>query len=305
MFLKQKMSKSTKDYSNTINTITSLIDTADAIIVGAGSGLSTTAGFTYSGTRFDTYFNDFKAKYGINDMYSGGFFNFPTTEEKWAWWSRVIWLNRYQPVPKATYRQLINFLSNSNYFVLTTNVDHQFQLAGIDKARLFYTQGDYGLFQQNENKKTLDNYQLIKNMILSQGFKIGVNKQLLFPKDHSVAMKVAPELAKQAQSYTLNLRVDDHFVEDTGWYQAAARFNQFMTNHQKGHVLFLELGVGMNTPGIIKYPFWNWTYNNPNAHLITVDKAHAFYPEIISNQSLAIQCDLAKFVDSLSNIEHD
>lgn len=299
MFSKNATFKSTASYSATIEKIKVFSDLADVIIVGAGSGLSTAAGMTYDGPRFQSYFADFHAKYGLNDMYSGGFYHFPTPGERWAWWSRVIWLNRDQPAPNNTYKQLVDFLRGRNYFVLTTNVDHQFQLAGIDKSRLFYTQGDYGLFQCEGSKQTFDNYQLIKEMVLAQGFRIGDHHELIVPRDHGLKMNVPDELVDSARPYSLNLRVDSSFVEDDGWHQAAIRFNRFIARYQSGRVLYLELGVGMNTPGIIKYPFWNWTYSNPGARFVIVDNAQPVYPQQISQQATAIRGDLAGFVQSL------
>lgn len=300
MFSKMLTAAFTNSYSAKIKAIKDFSAHADAVIVGAGSGLSTAAGLTYSGPRFTTYFSDFQHKYGINDMYSGGFFQFPTPAERWAWWSRAIWINRYQPAPSDTYGQLMHFLQKTNYFVLTTNVDHQFQRAHIDKQRLFYTQGDYGLFQRNDQHVTFDNYELVRAMVLDQGFQIGPDNQLVIPDDGQIKMRVNSDLVNRAQPYTLNLRVDSHFVEDSGWHQAAARFNSFIAHHQTGRVLFLELGVGMNTPGIIKYPFWNWTYNNPQARLVTVDTQPTSCPNEIRKQTTVIQEDLANFVNALN-----
>ena len=120
------------------------IESADAVIIGAGAGLSTSAGFTYSGERFERYFFDFAEEYGITDIYSGGFFPFPNDETRWAWWARAIYYNRYIKAPKPVYENLLKVVSGKDYFVVTTNVDHQFQRAGFDKKRLFYTQGDFG-----------------------------------------------------------------------------------------------------------------------------------------------------------------
>ena len=147
MFLKTKTTASTIDYSAQIEKLALALAEAEAIVIGAGAGLSTAAGFYYDGERFEKYFADYRRKYGITDMYSGGFYPFETPEESWAWWARAILINRYEcPVGKV-YRDLLALVKDKNYFVLTTNVDHQFQRAGFDKARLFYTQGDYGLWQ--------------------------------------------------------------------------------------------------------------------------------------------------------------
>ncbi len=271
---------------------------ADAVILGAGSGLSTAAGLTYSGPRFEKYFHDFEVKYGIHDMYSGGFYPFKDPTVYWAWWSRMIWVNRYQKAPKQTYQQLLKLVQDQNYFVLTTNVDHQFQLAGFDKQRLFYTQGDYGLFQRADLNQTYSNYDLVKAMVLSQGFEINQAGQLVVPEGTKVKMHVASELAEQAAIYQRNLREDDQFVEDEGWQRAAARFNNFVQQHQHGKVVYWELGVGMNTPVIIKYPFWKWTARNPQATFVTMDQ-QVMYPPEIAQQTLAFQGDIN---DSLASL---
>lgn len=230
-------------------------------------------------------------------MYSGGFFSFPSRKAYWSWWSRVIWLSRYQPAPQDTYRRLYELIKGQNYFVLTTNVDHQFQLTGFDKQRLFYTQGDYGLFQQADSQQTFDNFTLIKKMILSQGFQINDNNELLKPDQ--LSMDVDPKLIAQADQYQLNLRVDSDFVEDDGWHRAAQRFNHFIERYQQQKILFLELGVGNNTPGIIKYPFWQWTYNNPQARLITVNTTDVAFPQELNHQAIGFKMDINDFIDAL------
>ena len=174
MFSKIRMKKSTEDYSDNVKKLKSALYEADALILGAGSGLSTAAGYTYSGERFHRYFSDFAEKYDIRDIYSGGFYPVPSAEVRWAWWSRHIWPNRYARIPGDIYSILLDMVQNKEYFVLTTNVDHCFQRAGFDKKRLFYTQGDYGLFQCSDpcNQKTYDNEELVRKMILAQGFQM-------------------------------------------------------------------------------------------------------------------------------------
>ncbi len=143
------------------------LQTADAVVIGAGAGLSTSAGFVYNGERFHAFF----AEYGFHDMYSGGFYPYPTPEERWAFWSRNIYVNRYMNPPKPVYEKLFDLVKDKDYFVLTTNVDHCFQKAGFDKKRLFYTQGDYGLWQCSEpcHQKTYDNEETVRAMLLAQG----------------------------------------------------------------------------------------------------------------------------------------
>ena len=248
---------------NDINRISSMIDEAEAIVIGAGAGLSTSAGFTYSGERFHQYFGDFAFKYGFNDMYSGGFYPFETPEELWAYWSRYIMINRYMDAPKPVYQKLLSIVKDKDYFVITTNVDHCFQKAGFDKKRLFYTQGDYGLFQCSEpcHQKTYDNELQIRAMYKEQ-------------KNMRIPSSLIPYCPVCNKPMRMNLRSDDSFVQDEGWYEAAKRYNAFLMEHrtdEDGKVLFLELGVGANTPGIIKYPFWRMTAQNPNAIYICIN----------------------------------
>ena len=257
------------------------IETADAIIVGAGAGLSTAAGFTYSGARMQQYFADFVEKYGFKDMYTGGFYPFPTPEEQWAYWSRYIYINRYMDADNGTYKRLFELLKDKDYFVLTTNVDHQFQKAGFDKKRLFYTQGDYGLWQCSEpcHQKTYDNEETVRAMVAQQ-------------KDMRVPAELVPHCPVCGKPMSMNLRADDTFVEDEGWHAAAERYEEFLRRHEGMHVLYLELGVGMNTPAIIKFPFWRMTYDNPDAVYACVNFGEAYVPEQIRKQSICINGDI-------------
>lgn len=270
---------------------------ADAVAIGAGSGLSTAAGYVYTGERLTKYFGDFVQKYGFRDMYSGGFYPYATPEEFWGFWSRYIWLNRYAPIPTNLYQQLFLLIKDKNYFVLTTNVDHCFQRSGFDKQRLFYTQGDYGLLQSSDPQgnslhRTYDNYDLIKQMILAEGFEINVNDELIIPENRDITMTVptnlVPVCPDDGQPMTTNLRVDDKFVEDAGWHAAADRYRDFIENHQSQRVLYLELGVGMNTPGIIKYPFWRLTESNPRAFYASLNHGEAQTMEGIADRSILI-----------------
>ncbi len=248
MFSRIWTMKSTGTYSDNINRLKEEIKTADAILIGAGAGLSTSAGFTYSGDRFEKNFADFHRKYGITDMYSGGFYPYGSLEEYWAWWSRHIYVNRYDVDPGKPYTALLELVKDKDYFILTTNVDHQFQKAGFDKKRLFYTQGDYGLWQCSKacHNKTYDNEAQVREMVAKQ-------------KDMKIPTELIPKCPVCGATMTMNLRCDDSFVQDEGWYAAAERYEDFIRRHDGLHILFLELGVGMNTPGIIKYPFWQMT----------------------------------------------
>lgn len=266
------------------------IATADAIVVGAGAGLSTAAGLTYAGERFERLFGDFAEKYGIRDMYSGGFYPFATPEERWAWWSRHIWYNRYVPAPKDTYKKLLALLQGKDFFVLTTNVDHQFQLAGFPKERLFYMQGDLGLWQCSEpcHSATYDNYDVVRLMVQDQ-------------RDMRVPSELVPHCPRCGRPMAMNLRVDQTFVEDEGWHQAAARHAAFLDARQRGNVLYLELGVGMNTPVIIKYPFWRRTFENRDATYACINYGEAYAPAEIRNRSILLNADIDAALDGLQS----
>ncbi len=264
------------------------LDTADAVVIGAGAGLSTSAGFTYGGERFHRYFSDFEAKYGYHDMYSGGFYPYATPEERWAFWSRTIYINRYQDPPKPVYQDLLQLVRGKDYFVLTTNVDHCFQKAGFDKQRLFYTQGDYGLWQCSRpcHQKTYDNEAAVRKMFTQQ-------RDLRVPSD------LVPHCPVCGAPMSMNLRVDDTFVEDAGWHGAAGRYEAFLRSHQGQHLLFLELGVGGNTPVIIKYPFWNMTHQNPRATYACINLAEAYCPKEIQKQAICIDGDIGNVLHTL------
>ncbi|MBR4246891.1 MAG: Sir2 silent information regulator family NAD-dependent deacetylase [Treponema sp.] len=264
-----------------IEKIKSVLENAEALVVGAGAGLSTSAGFTYSGERFEQYFSDFRARYGFSDMYTGGFYPYKTLEEHWAYWSRYIMINRYMDAPIPVYEELFELVRNKNYFVITTNVDHCFQKAGFDKSRLFYTQGDYGLFQCSEpcHKKTYDNEEQIRAMYEAE-------------QDMKIPTELLPKCPVCGKPMSMNLRADDTFVEDEGWHRAALRYQDFLNGNKNKNIVYLELGVGGNTPGIIKYPFWNMTYSNPKAKYICINKGEAVVPKEIENQSICVDNDI-------------
>ena len=264
------------------------IEQSDAVLIGAGAGLSASAGFSYKGERFERYFKDFASKYGFHDMYVGGFFPYPTAEEYWAYWSRHIMVNRYMDAPKPVYQALLSLVQKKDYFVLTTNVDHCFQKAGFDKSRLFYTQGDYGLFQCSAPccQKTWDNEEVIRRMAEEQ-------------KDMRVPTSLIPLCPRCGKPMTMNLRSDDTFVQDDGWYQAAGQYRRFLLQHQKGRILYLELGVGYNTPGIIKYPFWKMALQNPEAVYACVNRGQAFVPGEFRQNALCLDDDIGSVLNNL------
>ena len=272
----------------------------DAVLVGAGAGLSTSAGLTYSGERFQKYFFDFAEKYGIRDMYSGGFYPFPDEETRWAWWARHIYFNRYIKAPKPVYPLLLSLVKDKDYFVLTTNVDHQFQLAGFDKSRLFYTQGDYGLFQSTDPGKgqTYENESWVMGAMEAQGFIRNGEGVFTVPEDGKLLMRLPsgliPSCPEGGGPVTMNLRADDSFVEDAGWHQAALRYEQFLDAHETGKILYLELGVGSNTPVIIKFPFWKMTMANPQALYACINYGEAYCPRQIEEQAVCIDSDIGE-----------
>ena len=298
MFRNLFMTKQSENSTDKIKQIQDALVGADAVVIGAGAGLSTAAGFTYTGERFQKYFADFEEKYGFHDMYSGGFYPYDMLEEYWAFWSRYIYINRYMDAPKSTYENLLEIVKGKDYFVLTTNVDHCFQKTEFDKKRLFYTQGDYGLFQCSKPccKETFDNKEIIEKMVKDQGFLIEEDGSLKMPETGKAKMKISPDLVPFCphcgKPLTMNLRADDTFVEDSGWHKAAMCYDEFLQRHKGLKTVFLELGVGYNTPGIIKYPFWQMTARNAQAVYVCINAGEAYCPEEIQRQSICINGDI-------------
>ena len=289
MFSKIWTRKSTQSSSNDVERLKNAIDNADSVVIGAGAGLSASAGFTYSDERFDKYFSDFSAKYGFKDMYTGGFYPYSSLEEYWAFWSRNIYVNRYTDAPEPVYDNLLEIVGNKDYFVITTNVDHCFQKAGFDKYRLFYTQGDYGLFQCSVpcHNKTYDNKEAVKLMLEQQ-------------KDGRIPSELVPKCPVCGKPMSMNLRCDDTFVEDEGWHMAAERYENFLNSRKNQHILFIELGVGYNTPVIIKYPFWQMTAKNPKAVYACINRQEAVCPKEIQRQSICIEGDIGEILQNLN-----
>ena len=288
MFSRILTGKSTPGFSEMLERLKKALDQADAVVIGAGAGLSTSAGFTYFGTRFTQYFSDFAAKYGFSDMYTGGFFPYSTKEEFWAYWSRYIFVNRYMDAPKPVYDDLLKLVQDKDYFVITTNVDHCFQKAGFDKKRLFYTQGDYGLFQCSKPccQETWDNEAIVREMVKKQ-------------ENMRVPTELIPVCPHCGKPLTMNLRSDDKFVEDEGWHAAAERYENFLRTRKGQKTLFLELGVGYNTPGIIKYPFWQMTCENPNALYVCINQGQTLGPKEITERAIYVDRDINEAMDSL------
>ena len=288
MYFSRLTRQSTASFSKQIERLSQALASAEAIIIGAGAGLSTAAGYTYSGERFERLFGDFAARYGFSDMYTGGFWPYDTFEEYWAFWSRYVMCNRFKPAPKPVYEQLLDLVRDRDYFVLTTNVDHCFQRADFDKRRLFYTQGDYGLFQCSRPccQETWDNEKIIRTMVEQQ-------------RDLHIPSELVPHCPHCGAPAAMNLRSDETFVEDEGWHRAASRYDDFLRRHEGVRVLLLELGVGANTPGIIKYPFWQMAARNPRATYACVNLGEAVAPVEIDRQSILIDADAGSVIRAL------
>ncbi len=275
--------------SDNIAEIKRRIEIAEAIVIGAGAGLSSAAGLEYSGKRFQNYFYDFIEKYGFTDMYSGGFYTFESPEEYWAYWSRYIFVNRFECTENGVYKRLLKLVENKEYFVLTTNVDHLFKKSGFNKNRLFYTQGDYGLFQCSEpcHTATYDNEKIIRQMVAVQ-------------KNMHIPSELIPVCPKCGKPMTMNLRTDDRFVQDEGWHSASKQYGNFIEKHRSENILFLELGVGYNTPGIIKFPFWKITAKNPEAFYICVNFGEVYVPDEIKKRAICVNSDINEFLKKIS-----
>ena len=304
-YFRERMSEGTGTKEEQIAKLKKALTSEESIVIGAGAGLSTSAGFTYSGERFNKYFFDFAGEYGISDMYSGGFYPFPDAETRWGWWARLIHFNRCVDAPKPVYKELLSLVKDKDYFVITTNVDHQFQKAGFDKKKLFYIQGDYGLFQSvnPEIRKTYNNEEWVMKAIKAEGFVKDENGIFTVPKSGKISMAIPTELIPtcpdDGSAMTTNLRVDYSFVEDDGWHKANEAYNEFIRSHKDAKTLYLELGVGANTPVIIKYPFWQFVKSNENAAYACINYGEAFCPEAIEDRSICIDGDIGNVVELL------
>ena len=313
--LREGLVRGEADRTAAIGRLREALGAADAVVIGAGAGLSTAAGFAYSGERFERYFSDFAAQYHFSDMYAGGFYPYAEPEETWAFWSRYIYINRFMAAPKPVYSELLDLVKNKDYFVITTNVDHQFQKAGFDKERLFYTQGDYGLWQCSKpcHMRTYDNKDKVVRMVLAQGFMIGADGELLVPETDSgttdfgsLAMRVPSDLVPYCpvcgEPMAMNLRSDETFVEDEGWHAASAAYADFLGRHTGGRTLYLELGAGFNTPVIIKYPFWQMTKESEGTVYACINMNEAFAPVGIADRSICIDGDIGEILKELREL---
>lgn len=354
MFSPSLITASTGSFSAEVERLRAAIESANAICVGAGAGLSAAAGFAYDGERFERHFSAWRERYGFADMYSGGFHPYDTLEEYWGFWAKSVLVNRYEfsdiapqdknrpeastdnvatgearaadelgtwtlaaagagaaigvanaaaPQAAPLYRRLVALLAGHDYFVLTTNVDHQFQLAGIDRERLFYTQGDYGLFQCAEpcHAATYDNEAQVRAMAAAVDEKLARQRAARVPGrllDLSIPSELVPRCPRCGRPMNMNLRCDDTFVEDEGWHAAHDRYARFLKRHRRSRVLYLELGVGFNTPGIIKYPFWQRTAKNPHATFASVNLGQVVAPAQIASRAILIDANITDVIDA-------
>lgn len=274
--------------------VVNLIEESDTILVGAGAGASAAAGLTYSGTRFTDNFGEFIKKYGtmyMTDMYAAGFFPFPSQEAKWGYWSKHSMINRFLPPALPLYKQLFELVKNKDYFVLTTNVDHQFQKAGFDSSRIFATQGDYGNIQCEKgcHQKIYDAEKLFRQMDQAR-------------KDCLIPSYMVPKCPVCGGNMTMHLRCDQYFVEDESWHEAAGRYADFLKKigHKKG--VLLELGVGFNTPGIIRFPFEKMVRENSNLSLIRLNLNEAVVPEGLGNRAIGMNGDMAGIISEICDV---
>lgn len=278
-------------YGEQIKKAAGLIKEADYILIGAGAGLSTAAGLTMGGSRFTDNFKDFIEKYGgpyMRDMYSAGFYPFPTEEAKWGYWSKSSMVNRILPGVLPLYKNLYKLVEGKRYFVLTTNVDHQFFLSGFDKENIFATQGDYGLIQCQKgcHPKTYDAVKMFRQMDQTR-------------RDCVVPSYMVPKCPVCGGPMEMNLRCDQYFVEDEAWHEAEQRFGEYLRKCEDKKTVLLELGVGFNTPVIIKFGFHNATRKNKSATYICVNLFEAAAPSDIMDRSICIQSDCGKVIEDL------
>ena len=289
--------------------LVSYISKSKAIIIGAGAGLSTSAGFYTSGERFQKYFFDFQKKYHLKDMYSGSFYPYSDKSEYWGFMSRNIYLNRFSPFPKKTFNILYEIFKDKNYFILTTNVDHLFQRAGFDKNRMYYMQGDMGLLQCKKpcHTKNYENEQLIRDMLIDQGFTFDEKGELIVGQNikTKISEKLIPKCPVCGGEMDFNLRIDNNFVQDEGWYEHQKLYSDFMDKYQNDDILYIELCVGYNTPSIIKYNFWSQVSSNKKARFVSINLEESEVPEKIRNRSLVIAGDADEIINKIYELIKD
>lgn len=276
------------DKNKLIQKLKEEIENSEYILIGAGAGLSTSAGFLYDGKRFEDNFKDYIKKYGFTDMYSAGFYNFPTLEEYWAYFSLNVYINRYDIEENETYLNLYNIVKNKNYFVITTNVDGRFADSKFDKDKIFAVQGDFSLFQCSKpcRQETFYNEKYIREMIK-------------YKKEMKIPTELIPKCPYCGRNMSMNLRVDSTFVQDKNWHNQKSKYEEFLKISNDSKILFLELGVGFNTPSIIKYNFWRMTFNNKNSVYASINLGECYCTSDIAERSICIDADISEVLKKL------
>ena len=276
------------DKNKLIQKLKEEIENSEYILIGAGAGLSTSAGFLYDGKRFEDNFKDYIKKYGFTDMYSAGFYNFPTLEEYWAYFSLYVYINRYDIEENETYLNLYNIVKNKNYFVITTNVDGRFADSKFDKDKIFAVQGDFSLFQCSKpcRQETFYNEKYIREMIK-------------YKKEMKIPTELIPKCPYCGRNMSMNLRAGDTFVQDKNWDKQKSKYENFLKNSDNSKILFLELGVGFNTPSIIKYNFWRMTLNNKKSVYASINLGECYGASDIEERSICIDADISEVLKKL------
>ena len=276
------------DKNKLIQKLKEKIENSDYILIGAGAGLSTSAGFLYDGKRFEDNFKDYIKKYGFTDMYSAGFYNFPTLEEYWAYFSLYVYINRFDIEENETYLNLYNIVENKNYFVITTNVDGRFADSKFDKDKIFAVQGDFSLFQCSKpcRQETFYNEKYIREMIK-------------YKKEMKIPTELVPKCPYCGRNMSMNLRADDTFVQDKNWHNQKSKYEEFLKISNNSKILFLELGVGFNTPSIIKYNFWRMTLNNKKSVYASINLGECYGASDIEERSICIDSDISEVLKKL------
>lgn len=281
----------TTPYEEQIKQAAKQIKEADRILIGAGAGLSTAAGLTMGGSRFTDNFKDFIEKYGgpyMRDMYCAGFYPFPSEQAKWGYWSKSGMVNRVLPGALPLYKKIYKLVETKEHFVLTTNVDHQFLLSGFDEENVFATQGDYGLIQCKRgcHPKTYDAVKRFKQMDAAR-------------RDCSIPSYMVPKCPVCGGPMEMNLRSDQYFVEDEAWHKSEKRFGEFLRKCENQKTVLLELGVGFNTPTIIRFPFEKLVREHKDMSLIRLNLDEAVVPEEFEERVIGIDEDMVKSVEDL------
>lgn len=271
-----------KETLNNIENIKKLIDEAEYVLIGGGAGLSSSAGIEYSGKRFEDTFKEFIEKYHFTDMYTSGFYDFKTQEEKWAYWAKHMYINDIGMKATDLYKEILELVKNKKYFVITTNVDDQFYKAGFDKDRIFATQGSYAYIQCSCacHDKIYNATDMVKKMVENI-------------KDCKIPSELVPKCPVCGENMEVNLRKDAYFVQDDNWYRQNERYGEFLDNTKDKKVLLLELGVGFNTPGIIRHPFEQMTYNNNEWNLVRINKDNTSTFFDIEDKIIKIKDDIS------------